>query len=108
MPQLGMAAAELAKIALELPPEEREGSGADVNDLLGGRDLRAQGGLLDGGRRHARGQCQVRNFELKALGLRQAHERLDLPPVAAEDVRREAECALRLVERERRGRSVAA
>src|SRR5215813_10884611 len=36
---------------LELTPEERERSGADVNDLLGGRDLRAQGGLLDGGRR---------------------------------------------------------
>src|SRR5205807_2215144 len=48
-----------------------------------------------GCRGQVRGQRHVCRLELEALGVGEALERLDLPPIAAEHIRREAGSALR-------------
>src|SRR5262249_21456603 len=68
---------------------------AEGDDLLARRDLSAQRRLLHGCRGQVRAQRQVRHLELKALSSGEALQRLDLPPIAAEHVRGEAEGALR-------------
>ncbi len=82
----------------ELPPKQRERPRADVDDLLGRRDLGAQRRFLDGGRRQARGQRQVRRLELEALALGSGPQRLHLAPDAAEHIERVAQRPLRGVE----------
>src|SRR5262249_7117469 len=82
----------------ELPPKQGERPRADGDDLLGRGNLRTQQRFLDGGRRHARGQRQVRRLELESLALGGGPQRLHLPPNAAEHIERVAQRPLRGVE----------
>ena len=75
-----------------------------LDDVLRRGDLAAQRGLLHRGNHHVRGQREIGRLELEALILRLRRERFDLPPRAAEHVRRVRDVQRRRDQAERRVR----
>ena len=73
---------------LELVAHDHKLVAFRLDDLLRRLDLAAQRSLLDGGRHDVRGQRQICRFKLEALILGERGVRLDLPPLAAENVGR--------------------
>jgi hypothetical protein len=76
----------LAKRALA--PQQVEHVGLNLDDPLRRCDLAAQRGLLHGGPRQIRGQCEIGRLKLEALLVRLRRQRLDGATGAAEDIRR--------------------
>ena len=72
----------------ELPTLQDEQISLSLEDALGGVDLLAQRGFLDGSKREIRGECQIGGFQLIALHLLDRFQILDGPSHTAEHIRR--------------------
>ena len=89
----------LRRIAcLPLPPGKRDRSLARIDDAPVDRDLLAQQRLLNGRSGNVGSERDVRRLQLQLLGRCLRLQRLDLPPIAAEHIRHEADGELRRVQ----------